>query len=186
MDEQTRSSLPALFGAAAGGFLSQPPGLDGDIGLGIVGVTGAPRPRGEWEVATSATSPELPGDELTFVALADGTLVVDDDIPDGAATPLAEAVEQYLQPPYRAGALRKGSDVWAVAAAGVTLLQLDSVEGDTLEASRVGDGITMSVDGAPSLPPLEIRRVLEGVTGDVAVTAERIDGSTWVAELWRL
>lgn len=184
MDGPTRESLEALFGTSAG-LLGQP-GVDGNRGVGIVGVTGAPRPRGEWDVAATANAPLLPVDELTFVALEDGTLVVDDDIPEGTATPLAVAVEHYLEPPYRAGALRKDGDVWAVAAARVTLLELESVDGEMLEAARIGEGVTMTVDGQPSLPPLEIRRVLDGVVGDVAVTAERIDGSTWVVEVWHL
>ena len=186
MDEQTRAGLEALFGSVSAGFLAAPPGFDGESGLGIVGVTGVARPRGEWDVAASASAPGLPGNELTFVTLADGTVIVDDDIPDGAATPLAEAIEQFLEPPYRAAALRKDGDVWAAAAARVTLLELPSVEGERLDASRVGDGVTFSVDGVASLPPLEVRQVLEGIEGDAAVTAERVDGSTWVAEMWRL
>jgi hypothetical protein len=68
----------------------------------------------------------------------------------------------------------------------VTLLELPSVEGDTLEAARIGEGVTFAVDGVASLAPLEIRRVLEGVESDAALTAERVDGTTWVAEIWRL
>jgi hypothetical protein len=33
------------MGAQAGGFLAQPPGLDGEPGLGIAGVSGAARGR---------------------------------------------------------------------------------------------------------------------------------------------
>ncbi len=186
MDEPTRASLVALFGAGTAGFLAAPPGLDGDAGLGIAGVTGVARPRGEWDVAVSTSAPGLPGDELTFVTLVDRTLVVDEDVPEGTVTPLAEAVEQFLEPPYRAAGLRKEGDVWAVAAARATLLELPSVDGDTLEASRVGEGITFAVDGVPSLAPLEVQHVLDGLDGDVALTAERIDGTTWIAEVWHL
>jgi hypothetical protein len=172
VDDDTRTTLQALF--------------DGDPRVGIVGVTGAARPRGQWDVAASARAPGLPGADLTFVALLDGTLIVDENIPDGTAAPLADAVEEYLEPPYRAAALRKDDEVWAVAAARVTLLELASVDGETLEAARIGDGVTFSVDGAPSLVPLEIRGVLDRYEGDVAVTAERIDDRTWVAEVWHL
>ena len=160
--------------------------LDGEPGLDIAGVTGVARARGEWDIASSASAPDVPGDELTFVAVADGTLVVDGEVPEGAAGPLADAVEQYLQPPYRAAAVRKERDVWAVAAARVTVLDLSSVDGDMLEVARVGEGVTFSVDGVASLAPLEVRQVLEGYSGDVALTAERIDGTTWVAEIWHL
>jgi hypothetical protein len=186
VDERTRATLQALFGSVSAGFLAAPPGLDGSAGLGIAGVTGVARPRGEWDVAASAHAPGLPGDELTFVALADGTLVVDGDVPEGAAAPLADAVEQYLAPPYRAAALRKGDDVWAIAAARVRLLELSSIEGERFELSRIGDGIRFALDGVDSLAPLEVRRVLDGLDGDVAVTAERVAGQAWVAETWRL
>jgi hypothetical protein len=186
VDERTRATLQALFGSVSAGFLAAPPGLDGAPGLGIAGVTGVARPKGEWDVAASARAPGLPGDEVTFVALDDGTLVVDDDIPDGSAAPLADAIERYLPPPYRAAGLRKEDDVWAVAAVRVTLLELTSVEGEAFELSRVGDGITFAVDGVASLAPLEVRRVLDGVEGDVAVTAEHVVDAAWIAELWRL
>jgi hypothetical protein len=186
VDERTRATLQALFGSVSAGLLAAPPGLDGSTGLGIAGVTGVARPRGEWEVVTSAVAPELPGEEVMLVALEDGTLVVDADVPDGAAGPLADAVERYLEPPYRAAGLRKEAGVWAVAAARVRLLELSSVEGEAFELSRIGEGFTFAVDGVASLAPLEVRRVLEEIDGDVAVTAERVDGRTWIAEVWRL
>ncbi len=187
MDDQTRNALRAVFGFGAdGGFLSAPPGLDGNPGLGLPAISGAARARGEWDVAASAHAPELPGDELTFVALADGTLVVDEDIPDGAATPLAEAVEAYLAPPYRAAALRNEGDVWGVAAAEVTVIELPSIDGNAVEVSRVGEEVSCKVDGVEAVVSPELRQMVDGLDGDVAVTAERIDGSTWIAAVWHL
>ena len=49
-----------------------------------------------------AEAPELEGDEIEFVTLPDGTLLVDDAVREGALTPLAEALEQDLPPPYQA------------------------------------------------------------------------------------
>ena len=186
MDERTRHALQAIFGMGAGGFLAAPPGLDGDSGLGIAGITGAPRPRGEWDVVASARAPDLPGHELTFVTLADGTLIVDEDVADGAPAPLADAVEQTLRPPYRAAALRQDDDIWAVAAKEVTLIDLPDIEGAALEMTRIGDATTFAVDGESSLPPGNVRRLLDGYDGDVVLTAERIDGHTWVADVWKL
>ena len=137
-------------------------------------------------MVASARAPDLPGAELTFVTLADGTLVVDSDVPEGAPAPLADAVEQTLQPPYRAAALRQDDDVWAVAATGVTLIELPDVDGGRLELTRIGEATTFAVDGEASLPPLDVRRLLDRYDGDVALTAERIDGPTWVADVWKL
>jgi len=78
--DSTRSLLDALMGHA-GGVPTAP-------GFGLPGLTGVEQARGPWDVVTSAHAPDLPGDTFSFVALEDGTLVVDDDVPDGSATPL--------------------------------------------------------------------------------------------------
>ena len=46
---------------------------------------------------------------MHFVALPDGTLVVEEDEPDDALAPLADAVEASISPPYRAEAVRRGA-----------------------------------------------------------------------------
>jgi hypothetical protein len=46
--------------------------------------------------------------------------------------------------------------------------------------------VTFSVDGEQSLAPLEVRSLLAAYAGDVAITADRLDGTTWIAEVWRL
>lgn len=175
MDDDTRASLTALFGAA----------VTGEIGPWIAGVTGVARPRAEWDVATSAHAPALTGDEITFAALADGRIVVRGESPE-AVEPLARVVERHLDRPYRAGALRRDGDLWAVAAARATVVELVNVDGDHVDAARVGDGVTFSVDGEQSLAPLEVRSLLAAYAGDVAITADRLDGTTWIAEVWRL
>ena len=61
---------------------------------GAVGIHGVHRFR-EWDALVASTGAELDGDEVRFVALDDGTLVVDDDEAADLA-PLAEAIEQEL------------------------------------------------------------------------------------------
>ena len=140
MRESTRNLLQALIGAqAGGGFLAAPPGIDGSAGLGIAGVTGAPRPRGPWDAIASASAHELPGDTVTFVALEDGTLVVDQDIPDGSATPLADAVETQLARPYeRCRRLGPRTTVWTVAAQSVFVTAAAPGDGARAELTRFG------------------------------------------------
>ena len=125
---------------AGGGFLMAPPDVFGNPApLGEVAFHGIARPR-RWDVVTSAEA-ELPGTEVHFVALPDGTLLVDEDVPDGALEPLAEAVEQSVQPPYRAVGVRRGERVWAVAAVQTEIRELAGEEGDELE--RVEDGVVL-------------------------------------------
>ncbi len=132
------SGFAHVLGGA--GFLMAPPDVFGNPSpLGQVAFHGVARPR-RWDAVTSAEA-ELPGAEVHFVALPDGTLLVDEDVPDGALLPLAEAVEQSLQPPYRALAVRQGERIWSVAAVETRVRELAGVEGDELE--RVEDGVVL-------------------------------------------
>src|SRR5437879_11666990 len=82
------------------GLAADPPGWDGEQ-RGEPGIHGVPRAR-RWDTVANADAPGLSGDAVHFVTLGDGTLVVDEDEPDGALAPLADAVEQTIPPPYRA------------------------------------------------------------------------------------
>ena len=182
---RARELLAVLVGAQAGGFLAQPPGLDGDLGLGIPGVSGVPRGR-TWDVAASAHAPSLTGDTVTFVALDDGTLVVDDDLPDDALAPLADAVEQTLSPPYRAAAARNADDVWSVIAEAVNIVELPQVEGDLVELSIVDGVRELTVDGEPTIRPLPALDLLAEEHGDAALHAERVDDHIFAVDVFPL
>jgi hypothetical protein len=124
--------------------------------LGEVGVHGVPRPR-RWDAVASAEA-ELPGEHVHFVALPDGTLLVDEDVPDGALAPLADAIEETVRPPYRAQGVRQGRGVWAVAASRIEVRELAGHEGDELEL----------------------------VQGDEVILGRRLDGDLWEIEVSRL
>jgi hypothetical protein len=180
----TSTLLAALTGTVAG-----VPALDGAAGLGMPGLTGVERPRGPWDVLTTTHAPELATDSVTFVALADGTLVVDADVPDGSMTPLAEAIEKELEPPYEAAAVRAASGTWTVAAHGVLIAAAGPEEGETAELARVGGVVTAKVDEVdidPGSAPAGLAALLAGLDGDAVVTAERLDETTWVAQSWAL
>src|SRR5213075_1558246 len=66
-------------------------------------IHGVPRPR-RWDIVASVEAPGLTGDEVHFVAVPNRDLVVDEDEPDDTVRALAEAVEERLEPPYRAEA----------------------------------------------------------------------------------
>jgi hypothetical protein len=104
--------------------------------LDVVGIHGVHRQR-EWDAVATAEA-RLEGDRLEFAALPDGTLVVEDEVEDGALSPLADAVEQSLTPPYRALAVRQGERIWAVAAKRIEVLPFPEQEGDELELVEDG------------------------------------------------
>ena len=136
--ERTPSRLAGLMHGLADGFLTAPPDEFGNPSpLGEVGVHGVPRAR-RWDVVASARA-ELPVDEVHFAALPDGTLIVEVDVPDGSLTPLAEAIEVTLNPPYRADAVKQEDDVWAVAASRIQVREFSDTEGDDLELVEDGN-----------------------------------------------
>jgi hypothetical protein len=135
----------------------------------------------EWDATATTEAAGLEGDEVSFVALPDGSLVVDDEVGDESLAPLADAIEEQLRPPYRARAVRRHGDVWAVGASRVEVVDLEpDVEGDELElVVRTGER-TLTVDGARifgSAPQLE--RLAEKRSPDYVVHASRLDGSLW-------
>ncbi len=183
MRDSTRTLFDGLMGAAAG--------VPTSPGFGLPGVTGSEQARGPWDVVTAAHAPGLPGETLSFVALDDGTLVVDDDIPDGSATPLAEAVERELRPPYEAAAVRREDEdgLWRVAAITVLVAPADPGAAQRVDLARVGDEVTATIDGdeaSAESAPHGLLDLLGHLDGDAALTAERLDETTWVARRWAL
>jgi hypothetical protein len=150
--------------------------------LGIAGVTGGARPR-DWDAFASAEIPGLTGDELHFVALADGTLVVDEDVPEGSLAPLADALETQVEPPYAALGIRRDG-VWTAAALRVAIAELEAGLGDEVEASCFEGERTVTVDGEPSGElPAALERLGTAVGRDWSLRAERIDDTTWVVDV---
>lgn len=159
----------------------EPPLVDPGPHWGVTGIHGVPRPR-RWDAVASANAPGLAGDELHFIALPDGDLVVDEDEPEGTLAPLAEAIELTIEAPYRAEAVRQRRDVWAVAARRVRVAEFNA-EGDEIELVDAESGRTLTVDGARefgSVPELERLGSEEGE--HFVVRARRLDGRLWEVE----
>ncbi|MGH2998287.1 MAG: hypothetical protein ACRDNM_03220 [Gaiellaceae bacterium] len=134
-----------------------------------VGIHGMQRAR-EWDATQMVDAPGIDGDAATFVALPDGSLLVEEGS-DSSLQPLADAIEQELKPPYRARAARQKGDLWAVQARRIEVLKIrNAPDGDTIERTR--DGLVVDGERAFGSVP-----ELEGL-GDV-VRAERLDGDLW-------
>lgn len=162
--------------------LGEPVGepVDTTPNWGEVGIHGVSRPR-RWDVVAAAEAPGLTGDAVHFVALPDGTIVVDEDVPGGTLGPLAEAVEQTVGAPYRAEGVRRGETVWAVAALRIEVVELpEEVEGEEIVLTvREGErDLVVDRQGTfGSLPELE---ALGARRSDAyVVNAKRLDGRLW-------
>jgi hypothetical protein len=173
------------MGAQAGGFLAQPPGLDGEQGLGIAGISGVARGR-TWDAVGSASCPMLPGDDAAFVTLDDGTIVVDAEVPDDSLVPLAESLEATLAPPYRAAAIRVDGNTWTAVAESVRIVTLPGVSADTLELTSVNGERTLSLDGEISAEDVGPIDEIARSVGDVVINAERVDGDVFAVDVFPL
>jgi hypothetical protein len=145
-----------------------------------VGIHGLHRQR-QWDVVASAEAPELSGDQLDFTTLPDGTLLVDAEVPEGALSPLADALEQELSPPYSAQAVRREGAVWAVAGNRIDVVEVpEEIEGDTVSLAVQDGERTLLVDERPGwgdVPTLE--SFAEQRHRDFVLHAERLDGNLW-------
>jgi hypothetical protein len=142
------------------------------------GITGLSRQR-EWDAVTTVAAPGTPGDEVIFVALADGRLI--EEVGAGVdLDPLAGSLRGSLTPPFRASAVRH-DDVWAVGGYAIDVVQLDpDPDGDDLELTWDGETLSLAADGIPV--DVERAEALERVaserrTGPYAARATRLDGS---------
>ncbi len=143
-----------------------------------VGIHGVARPR-RWDAVVSAEAPGVEGDKVEFVTLADGSVIVDDGQAEGDLTPLADALEAQVQPPYRAEGVRQRESVWAVAARRIELAEFVAA-GDEIVLSEHGGGRTLVVDGEQTfgtVPELETVGLRQG--DSFTVRAVRVDGDLW-------
>lgn len=121
-----------------------------------VGIHGVPRAR-EWDAVVTVEA-EGPAGNLPFVALPDGTLLVDDEVPDGAVLPFAEALDGSIEAPYRALAQHQEDGLWTVGAKRIEVRELPGRFGDELEE----------------------------VDGDEVLLGRRLDGDLFEVEVSRL
>ncbi|HEY6076989.1 MAG TPA: hypothetical protein VIV36_09115 [Gaiella sp.] len=154
-------------------------------GAAIPGVMGV-GPGKTYDAVVAAHAPELTGDAVTFVALEDGTLVVNEDVPDGSLASVADALEQMVPPPYRAAAGRTDGDTWTAVAESVGIVELRGFEGDEVDLSVVDGERTLTVDGEPTTGSVPALDALAEEHDSVALHAERVDGELFAVDVFPL
>jgi hypothetical protein len=142
--------------------------------IGETGIHGVPRERAYDAVVTTDAS-DVEGSNARFVTLEDGSLLIEDG--EGDLTPLADAIEGEVKPPYRAIAIRRGKTQWVVAAQGLRVVELPELGGDDVELALRGEERTLVIDGERAFGTVP---ELEALTeGDAAIRATRLDGNLW-------
>lgn len=141
---------------------------------------GIPRMRGNWDLVVTNTAPGLTGsDELGFVAVEDGDIFMDSQLPEGDVTPLAEAIELQIQPPYRAYGARQEGDLWAVAARAIEIARFQAA-GDEIELTVREGERKLLVDGRKAFTDApELEKIGKEASEDFFVCAVRIEDDLW-------
>jgi len=181
-----REPLHVRLAREAGLQTDEPPPHDPTPRWGEVGIHGVARPR-RWDAVVNAEAPKLGVGQIEFVTLADGTLVVDDDLDlePGSLDPLAAALEQTISPPYRAEAAWRGGSSWGVAARRIEVAELPpDVTGDEIVLSVAGGDRSLTIDGKEGwgrLPTLERLGAARGES--FVVRAQRLAEQAWEVEV---
>jgi hypothetical protein len=139
-----------------------------------------------WDAVVAAHAPALTGGSATFVALEDGTLIVNEDLPDGSLAPLADAIEEMLGPPYRAAAARGDGDSWTVVAESVRIVELAGIGADEVELTVVDGERTLTIGAEQTDSELPALDALAREHDAVAIHAERVDGDVFAVDVFPL
>jgi hypothetical protein len=143
------------------------------------GVHGIARQR-EWDAVATVAAPELSGNEVLFDVLPDRTVLVEHEEGEESLTPLAEAIERDLEPPYRARGVRQSGDLWAVAARSIEVVRLPAEEADSIELSVRSSDRELRIDGVRQFGTVrELEALAAGRHAHFVVRAERLDGDWW-------
>ncbi len=163
--------------AREGGLSAEPLREPGPPGWMETGIHGVPRQR-EWDAVLTVDADGVEGDRARFVALPDETLLVEEG---EDVEPLAAALDGSVQPPYRAEAVRRGEDRWAIGIRRIQVVELsDDPEGDAVTLTVQDGERTLLVDGEPafgSIPALE--QVGAARARSYVVEARRLDEALW-------
>jgi hypothetical protein len=142
------------------------------------GIHGVPRER-QYEAVVAVDAPDVEGAAARFVGLEDGSLLIEEG--EGDLTALADAIEQEVDRPYRAVAVRRGETQWAVAARSLRVVELPEPGGDEIELVRRGEERTLVIDGNRSFGTLpELEKLSET---DSVIRAARLDGALWEVQV---
>jgi hypothetical protein len=135
-------------------------------------------------VVVSLLAPTVAGDYAVFVALPERLLIVEEQEGDGDLGVLADAVENRLEAPYRARALRVDERRFVVVASQIETVELPGLDGDELVVFALPDGQrTVVLDGASyQLASPEVESILEE-SAPCLLRLENVDESVWEISL---
>jgi hypothetical protein len=135
----------------------------------------------EWDAVALTPVAGLIGRRVEFITLPNGDVIVDEEEGYADLSPLADAIEEQLAPPYRAVASPQGGGLWGVGAKRIQVARIPFAYGSSLELTRNGADEELRVDGESSdeaIPPA-LEAVGTAAGESFYVEAGRIDGDFW-------
>jgi hypothetical protein len=134
-----------------------------------------------FDATATATAPGLTGDLNEFTTLPNGDLIVGMGDADDDLSPLADAIEEHLSPPYKASGSRQQGDVWEVGASRIEVAEFAFPDAEKLELSQRQGVSEFRIDGGQTdvAPPAELQQLGENAGTDFFIVATRIDGDYW-------
>jgi hypothetical protein len=167
------------------GVASAPPPSPLEPPKSVLATVGVPEGRvgpKEWDAVAAVSLPGLAGDRVEFTTLPNGDVIVGEEAGDADLSPLADAIEERLGPPYRAVGVRQPVDIWAVGAKRIEVARVPFPSGEKLELSRNADGdqeLRVEDEASDAAIPRELEQLGEAVGDAFYVEASRIDGDLW-------
>ncbi len=140
------------------------------------------RPR-DWDSVVLVQAGGAPGPVERFVALPDGSNVVEETGDASTVDAVAEALD--WERPYRAEAVRRDDATWAVGIRAIQVIELPaSILGDELEIVWDGRERSTLVGGVPSLASVsELERLASARFDTWVVRATRLRDAYWEVEI---
>jgi hypothetical protein len=142
------------------------------------GIHGIHRER-QWDAVVTVEAEGVQGDAVHFAALPDNTLLVDEDVD---AEPLAAALDDTVDPPYRAEAVRRSETQWAIGISRIEVVDLgdDAPEGQELTLTWREGSHELIVDGAPEFGSIPVLERLGQARGEsYVVQGHRLADNLW-------
>jgi hypothetical protein len=142
------------------------------------GIHGIHRER-QWDAVVTVEAEGVEGDAVHFVALPDNTLLVDEDVD---ADPLAAALDDTFDSPYRAEAVRRGESQWAVGIRRIEVVDLgdNSPDGEELTLTWRDGNHELLVDGTPAFGSIAaLQRLGESRADSYVIQGRRLADRLW-------
>ena len=143
-------------------------------------MSGLAPPR-EWDAVATAEC-RATGEEYTFVVLEPGRFLGEVGDAPGVMECAGQAIGADVGTPYRATAVRKQGDTWAVGAVAIEVTDLPAdVEGEELMLTVTEQGEReLVVDGRPTVACTQaLEHLARGRRTAYVLRARRLQGSLW-------